>query len=121
MHRALREGAAGYLLKRGDPKNLLVRLGELAAIEFPLSPPIGQIVRKEFLPAAIPEGIPHLTPAESGVLSLLAHGLSNKEIDSKRGVEEFTVRDQLSQIYRKLAVGNRVAALAKLRRLGWHG
>lgn len=116
---ALREGAAGYLLKRGDPKNLLVRLGELAANEFPLSPPIGQLVRKEFLPAAMPEGLPRFTPAELEVIRLLAEGLSNKEIAYKRGVEEFTVRDQLSHIYRKLDVGNRVAALARLRRLGW--
>jgi DNA-binding NarL/FixJ family response regulator len=116
---ALREGAAGYLLKRGDPKNLLVRLGELAANEFPLSPPIGQIVRKEFLPAAMPESLPRFTPAELEVIRLLAEGLSNKEIGSRRGVEEFTIRDQLSHIYRKLDVGNRVAALAKLRRLGW--
>jgi hypothetical protein len=27
--------------------------------------------------------------------------------------------DRLTHIYRKLDVGNRVAALAKLRRLGW--
>jgi DNA-binding NarL/FixJ family response regulator len=116
---ALREGAAGYLLKRGDPKNLLVRLGELAANEFPLSPPIGQLIRKQFLPAAIPEGLPRFTPAELEVLRYLAQGLTNKEISFKRGVEDFTVRDQLSQIYRKLGVGNRGAALAKLRRLGW--
>jgi DNA-binding NarL/FixJ family response regulator len=116
---ALREGAAGYLLKRGDPKNLLVRLGELAANEFPLSPPIGQMVRKHFLPATMSEGIPRFTPAELDVLRLLDDGRTNKEIAAKRGVEEFTVRDQLSQIYRKLNVGNRVAALAKLRRFGW--
>ncbi len=116
---ALREGAAGYLLKRGDPKNLLVRLGELAANEFPLSPPIGQMVRKHFLPVTMSEGIPRFTPAELDVLRLLDDGRTNKEIAAKRGVEEFTVRDQLSQIYRKLNVGNRVAALAKLRRLGW--
>lgn len=116
---ALREGAAGYLLKRGDPKNLLVRLGELAANEFPLSPPIGQMVRKQFLPVPISEDVPRFTPAELDVLRLLDDGRSNKEIAAKRGVEEVTVRDQLSHIYRKLNVGNRVAALAKLRRLGW--
>jgi DNA-binding NarL/FixJ family response regulator len=116
---ALREGAAGYLLKRGDPKNLLVRLGELAANEFPLSPPIGQIVRKQFLPMATSEQLPRFTPAEEDVLAFLDGGLSNKEIAARRGVEDFTVRDQLSHIYRKLSVGNRVAALAKLRRLGW--
>lgn len=77
------------------------------------------MVRKQFLPARMPEGIPRFTPAEQDVLRLLEDGRSNKEIAAKRGVEEFTVRDQLSQIYRKLSVGNRVAALAKLRRLGW--
>jgi DNA-binding NarL/FixJ family response regulator len=45
--------------------------------------------------------------------------LSNKEIALQRAVDEVTVRDQLSRIYGKLDVGNRVAALAKLRRLGW--
>lgn len=116
---ARREGAAGYLLKRGEPRNLQVRLGELAANEFPLSQPIGQMVRQEFLPTSMPEGLPRFTPAEMEVLRLLAGGLSNKEIASRRGVEELTVRDQLSHIYSKLDVGNRVAALANLRRLGW--
>ncbi len=116
---ALREGAAGYLLKRGDPKDLIARLGELSTHEFPLSPAIGQIVRDQLSAAPIPPGIPRLTSAEEEVVRLLADGLSNKEIAARRGVEEFTVRDQLSSIYRKLDVGNRVAALAKLRRLGW--
>jgi DNA-binding NarL/FixJ family response regulator len=91
----------------------------LAANEFPLSPPIGQIVRRQFLPMATSEEMPRFTPAEQEVLCLLDEALSNKEIAAKRGVEDFTVRDQLSHIYRKLNVGNRVAALAKLRRLGW--
>ena len=71
--------------------------------------------------AGNPEGVPRFTPAEMEVLRLLSEGLSNKEIAARRGVEEFTVRDQLSHIYRKLDVSNRVAALAKLRRLGWEG
>jgi DNA-binding NarL/FixJ family response regulator len=116
---AIREGAAGYLLKRGDPKNLLIRLGELAANEFPLSPPIGQLIRDELRPRKTDGQIPHLTPAEEEVLRWLDQGLSNKEIALQRAVDEVTVRDQLSRIYGKLDVGNRVAALAKLRRLGW--
>ena len=116
---AIREGAAGYLLKRGDPKNLLIRLGELAANEFPLSPPIGQLIRDELRPRKTDGQIPRLTPAEEEVLRWLDQGLSNKEIALQRAVDEVTVRDQLSRIYGKLDVGNRVAALAKLRRLGW--
>lgn len=116
---AIREGAAGYLLKRGDPKNLLVRLGELAANEFPLSPTIGQLIRDELRPAKADPQLPPLTPAEEEVLRWLDQGLTNKQIAAQRRVDDVTVRDQLSTIYGKLGVGNRLAALARLRRLGW--
>lgn len=47
-----------------------------------------------------------LTPAEAGVAILLANGLTTKEIASKNGVGQETVRSQLKAIYAKMDARN---------------
>lgn len=51
-----------------------------------------------------------LTDRELSILRLVAEGLSNLEIASKLYVTEQTVKFHLSNIYRKLGVGNRTEA-----------
>lgn len=55
----------------------------------------------------------NLTPAEGRASSLLAEGLSPKEISSRLGIQYDTVRKQLQSIYQKTAT-NRQAELMKL-------
>lgn len=57
--------------------------------------------------AATPGG---LTDRELSILRLVAEGLSNLDIASKLYVTEQTVKFHLSNIYRKLGVGNRTEA-----------
>jgi DNA-binding CsgD family transcriptional regulator len=54
-----------------------------------------------------------LTPAESRIASLLAEGLSLKEIAREQGVQHDTVRKQLQSIYQKTAT-NRQPELVRL-------
>jgi len=54
-----------------------------------------------------------LTARESEVLTLLAEGLSNKEIAQKTNITVGTIRTHLEHIYRKLHVRGRTEAMAK--------
>jgi len=57
-----------------------------------------------------------LSGRESDVLRLVAEGTTNKEIAARLGVAESTVAWHLKNIYGKLEVNNRTAALAVARR-----
>ncbi len=61
-----------------------------------------------------------LTPQEETTLSLLAAGLSNKEIAGRMNLGVGTVKFHLAQIYQKLGVQGRGrgAAVARARELG---
>jgi DNA-binding NarL/FixJ family response regulator len=51
-----------------------------------------------------------LTARELAILRLVAEGLSNLDIASRLYVTEQTIKCHLSNIYRKLGVGNRTEA-----------
>jgi DNA-binding CsgD family transcriptional regulator len=59
-----------------------------------------------------------LTPREIEVLSLAADGLSGRDLARELFISPATVRTHLTNIYDKLDVGNRAAAVAKAMRLG---
>jgi predicted ATPase/DNA-binding CsgD family transcriptional regulator len=62
-----------------------------------------------------PAGWESLTPTESQVAQLAAEGMSNPQIAAQLFVSRSTVKLHLSNVYRKLGVGNRVE-LARLSR-----
>jgi DNA-binding CsgD family transcriptional regulator len=72
------------------------------------------------LPLALPALAERLTPQEETCLSLLAAGLSNKEIAARMNLGVGTVKFHLAQIYQKLGVQGRGrgAAVARARELG---
>jgi DNA-binding CsgD family transcriptional regulator len=57
---------------------------------------------------------PSLTRREVEILGLVAEGLTNAEIARRLWVVQSTVAKHLEQAYRKLGVGNRTAAIARL-------
>ena len=59
-----------------------------------------------------------LTRREASVLSLVAHGFTNATIASKLACSEKTVKFHLSNIFRKLHVGNRTEASSWARENG---
>ena len=56
----------------------------------------------------------NLSPREQEVVSLIAKGMSNKEIASKLFISEHTVKNHIYNIYKKLGISDRtqVALLA---------
>ena len=56
----------------------------------------------------------HLSEREGEVLVLVLNGKSNKDISCTLYIEEGTVKNHLTSIYRKINVGNRNELMAKL-------
>jgi DNA-binding NarL/FixJ family response regulator len=61
---------------------------------------------------------PALTPREAEVLRLAARGLSNKDIAQQLRIWSQTVKSHLHNVYNRLGVRTRRAAVAKALRLG---
>lgn len=59
-----------------------------------------------------------LTPYEASILSLVAEGLANREIGSRLGISENTVKVYFRTIMRKLGVSKRAEAVAEAIRRG---
>ena len=58
-----------------------------------------------------------ITPREREVLLLLAKGMTYREISQTLGVTSETIKKHLKNIYRKLKVSNKIAALNRFKEL----
>ena len=56
-----------------------------------------------------------VTPREQEVLHLLAKGMTYREMSVQLGVTPETVKKHLKNIYRKLKVSNKIAALNRFK------
>jgi LuxR family maltose regulon positive regulatory protein len=81
-----------------------------------MSPPASQAVSKEKLLQQ--EGIEPLTDREMHILRLLDKDLTNKEIARELVVTSGTVKVHTTNVYRKLSVNNRRAAVTLAKALG---
>jgi DNA-binding CsgD family transcriptional regulator len=57
--------------------------------------------------------VPRLTPRQDELLRLLAAGLTNTQIARRLGISEATVRSHLENIYERLGVSSRTAAVTR--------
>ncbi|TDW22718.1 response regulator transcription factor [Kribbella kalugense] len=118
--RALGDGASGFLLKSGDPRELIAGLKAVADGAAYLSPRVAQRVIAELgagsgggamaRAAAAKEQVAVLTPRELDVLGLVGAGLSNAEIAARLYLVEGTVKAYVSAVLQRLGVKNRVQA-----------
>jgi two-component system nitrate/nitrite response regulator NarL len=60
------------------------------------------------VPAPDPPPVPRLTPRQREIVAALLDGCSNKAIAQRLGVSDQTIKNQLSTLYRKLGVANRL-------------
>jgi DNA-binding CsgD family transcriptional regulator len=97
--------------------DLASRLGAgplLASVE-----DLGRRARLNLTPAPAPATLPHgLTAREHEVLTLVAAGLTNREIAGRLFISEHTVGVHVSRILAKLGVARRTEAAAAAHRLG---
>ncbi|WP_320821523.1 two-component system response regulator NarL [Reinekea sp.] len=113
IHRAIHNGADGYLLKDIDPMTLLSSIKLCVDGEQVISPGIEKVVRsalKQRLPENMHPALSELTEREKEVLRQIASGLSNKEIGQKLIIAEGTVKVHVKRVLAKLNLRSRVEA-----------
>jgi DNA-binding NarL/FixJ family response regulator len=108
---AIDAGALSYLMKDSAPEKLVEAIRTAEAGEPTLHP---RIARKLMQRIRKPEPfIEPLTSKEKEVLTLLVRGKSNKEIAAELFISETTVKTHVSNLLRKLEVGDRTQAVIK--------
>jgi len=111
---ALRAGASGFLLKGGEPGDLLAAIRLVAAGESLLAPSVTKRLIQAYISqpeqerAADPDGLDELTARELEVLGLVARGSTNREIADALYLSPLTVKTHVSRILTKLHARDRV-------------
>jgi DNA-binding NarL/FixJ family response regulator len=109
-------GAGGYLPLESDADDLVVAIARARRNELFCSARIAALLfrRQVALRAQLPLGDARLTRREQEVLTLVHHGLSNKEIAAELSISLTTVKNHVHRILEKLHVPRRGAAAARL-------
>lgn len=105
---SLRAGAIGYVRKDADPELLLTAVRAAARGQSMLDPAIAGTVLQDLLGGV---GKPDLTEREMGVLRLLAHGRTNREIAAELVVSDETIKTHVGNILSKLHIAQRTQAV----------
>lgn len=106
-------GADGYILKDSDAEGLVKAIRDVNMGQSYVQPSIASLlVNKTVKENDNPDirKINSLTKREYEVLTLIAEGLSNKDIADKLYISEKTVKNHVSSIFRKIDVNDRIQA-----------
>lgn len=114
---AVRSGVVGYLLKDASASDVVSAVRAVAQGEAVCPPRLckslfllaAREARVGPLPSTIPK--PSLTMRQRQLVSLVAKGLTNKEIASHLNLSEFTVKNHLHRIMKQVDAGSRHEAV----------
>jgi DNA-binding NarL/FixJ family response regulator len=112
IYRALRAGATTYLLKNTLSDDLVRVIREVHAGKSPMPADVAARLAERTKSES-------LTPREVEVIELAAEGMRNKEIAAALGLQVDTVEAHLRNIYWKLRVKDRTAAVTVALRRGF--
>ncbi|MEW5956750.1 MAG: response regulator transcription factor [Chloroflexota bacterium] len=133
LFEAIKSGACGYLLKSMDSEELIECLDHVQQDIPPFSPGLAAKILGEFarLAAPAPNAPPAnraespqarpatgLTSRQRQVLTLVAQGLSYKEVGAQLGLSARTIKYHMAEIMQQLHLDNRAQMLAYAGRLG---
>lgn len=112
VYSALRAGASGFLLKDTPPGKLLDAVRVVAAGEALLAPSVTRRLIAEFIGRAAPVQRPArtldgITDREREVLTLIARGLANSEIEHHLQLSRGTVKTHIGHLLAKLDARDR--------------
>lgn len=105
---ALRAGAAGYLLKDTDAKEIELAVTEVAAGRSYLTPAISKQAVENYLQRLGPDSNPAdiLTQRQREILQAVAEGKTTKEIARAFGISGKTVETHRTQLMERLNIDN---------------
>lgn len=111
----VKAGVSGYVLKDISPKRLIETIKTVAQGDSVIDPGItnkllGEITRMGRR-RRVKEEWENLTGREMDVLKLMAQGCNNKEIATNLDISEKTVKNHITNIFRKLQVEDRTQAV----------
>ncbi|MFF7776978.1 response regulator [Streptomyces tanashiensis] len=116
VDRALKAGAAGFLLKDSTPQELIQAVRRVASGVPVVSPQITRHLIDRYLDSGEEPADPRvsriadLTSREREVLAMVGTGASNAEIGKRLHLGEGTVKAYVSRMLTKLSCANRVQA-----------
>lgn len=114
LFKTLQMGADGYVLKDAEPSVLIEAIRNVFSGQSYIQPNMTTELVKEFNRVTLHEKDKHdgnnLTAREIEVLQLIAEGMINKEIARQLYISEKTVKNHVSNIFRKLDVSDRTQA-----------
>src|SRR6185369_7769681 len=111
IQRALRSGAAGYVLKSMPQDDLLAVIRSVHAGKRNVPPAVAALIAEHL-------GEEDLTPRELEVLQLVRDGCKNKQIADQLSISENTVNFHLKNIAEKLGANDRTHAVTIAVRRG---
>jgi DNA-binding NarL/FixJ family response regulator len=111
VFRGIKAGATGYLLKDCTPEDLSRAIRTVHAGDTIIAPEIARKMLLAFEEAEEEPSAPHLTERELEIITALAHGRANKQIARDLSISEKTVRNHISNIYKKLHVYDKLGAV----------
>jgi DNA-binding NarL/FixJ family response regulator len=115
VDRALALGASGYVLKSARPSLLVAALEAAVADESVLDPAIAASLVRRHLRLTPHRGWSRtgaLSPRQVDVLRGMSIGLGNKEIAGRLGLSEETIKGYVRDLYARIGVRSRSAAVA---------
>ncbi|MBI4379814.1 MAG: response regulator transcription factor [candidate division NC10 bacterium] len=116
----LHAGAAGYVIKGAPPEELIEAIRLVTGGQAYLSPPLTRRLLDDYL-SRVKEGQPAgdpLTEREREVLSLIAQGLTSKEIANRLAISPYTVERHRANAMGKLDLHNRAELIRYAIRKG---
>jgi two-component system, NarL family, nitrate/nitrite response regulator NarL len=117
VYAALADGAAGYLTKDTNARELCDAISAVARGGTVLAPELQAGVAEQIRRRS-PRRRPLMSQRERQTLVLIADGLSAPEIGRALHLSTATVKTHLQHIYEKLGVSERAAAVAEAMRRG---
>jgi DNA-binding NarL/FixJ family response regulator len=122
---AVRFGVGGYLLQDASASDVLAAVRAVARGEAicpaRLCSALFRFVAhsSKDLPLQASNPKPDLTLRQQQLISLVAKGLTNKEIASQLNLSEFTVRNHIARILKQVDAVSRSEAVANVRAQGY--
>jgi DNA-binding NarL/FixJ family response regulator len=111
VFQGIKAGATGYLLKDCTPDDLSRAIRTVYAGDTIMAPEIARKMLLAFEEADEEPAAPQLTDRELQIITSLARGNGNKQIARGLSISEKTVRNHVSNIYKKLHVYDRTQAV----------